>query len=920
VPRQRLVARLDGALDVPLTLISAPAGFGKTTLVAEWLARSERLAGLASDVGADASPGVYAAWLTLDEHDTNPVRFWSYLAAALGREDIPGVDSEIDALAATFLLAQPPTLDALVERLAATLVHANGQVLVVLDDYHLSSSQQIHDSLYYFVGHLPPQVHLLLLTRADPPLPLNRWRANDQLLEVRAADLCFRAEEAGALLSRRTKVVLPPDAIEQLARHTDGWPVGLQLLAISLQGRSQPELGEFVAHFTGSSRYVLDYLLEEVLAAQAQPVRDFLLRTSLLPRLTADLCDALLDVGEEEDLLPADEIAAPPGQTAPAPLAESPHGSRAILHHLETSNLFLVPLDDDHRWYRYYHLFAQALNEELERRHPALSARLHRSAAQWHAAHGDPRQAVEHALEAGEWELAADQLNLIARDLLVSGEFGLLNRWLDALPLEQISTRPRLGVTRGWMLLFRGPLHEIEPLVEELLEAIERGPAQGNPALVTSLGEVAALRALGAGFHWETERAHRLADQAMRSLPPDDPFSRSTVYQTLGRVHQMSLRYAEAERAYRSAIADSQRLGATSMQLFPHARLASLYLSQGRLGLALQESRQLLQTATSHGMPNWPITADAHIAAAEALLERNDLLAAEHHIRRAVAIAPLRSVEMQALAAAAQAEISHALDRQDESLEQLHRAIRMAWSYDNPHLAHLLESTLARLQLQMGQVEEVRTWAQASEGRHAAPPFVLQHQRLTLAQFYLADRRPRAALAQLADLERDAVQAGSDRPLLHMLVLKVEALEALNERDEAIESLERALLVAEPEGYQWVFVRSGEVLAPLLQTLADTRRKRRAGVSAAAERLLDAIAGGAAGRTGTDLNAPLDKLTPREGEILRAMARGASNQEIADQFVLTVGTVKGHVNHILSKVGARNRTEAVARGRELGLI
>ncbi|MGL4648767.1 MAG: LuxR C-terminal-related transcriptional regulator, partial [Caldilineaceae bacterium] len=550
---------------------------------------------------------------------------------------------------------------------------------------------------------------------------------------------------------------------------------------------------------------------------------------------------------------------------------------------------------------------------------PALGEELHRRAARWYGRNGYPQDAVEHALQAHDWEFAADQMRTLAHALMLRGEFPLLNRWLDALPLAHIQARPRLAITRGWMLLFRGPLHEIEPLVNDLLDAIEQGPAEVDPALQPSLGEVAALRALGAAFRWEIELCHRLCMQAMRALPPEDAFSRAAVFQSLGRVHQMSRQYEEAALAYRSAISDAQRLGSPYMYLFPLARLAATSLSQGKLGLALQLGRQILQTAHSYGMPNWPITSDADITLAEVLFERNELLAAEHHIRRAVLLAPTRSVEMAALATAMLAHICQALGRQDDAIAQLIEMIRTAWVY-NPRLAQMLEAVHVRVALANGSVEEARPWALAREGRHEGPAFLLEYEQVTLVHFYLADHRPRAALAQLADLEQQATHLGSDRLLLQVAVLQAVANAAMNQRSEATAQLTRALQLAEPEGYQRQFLHYGDALTPLLQALAAPRSSAPAGVGPSAERLLAALESGAAGRTGADLHAPLDKLTPREAEILRAMARGASNQEIAELFVLTVGTVKGHVNHILSKVGARNRTEAVARARELGLI
>lgn len=899
IPRHALRQRLDGGLLVGLTLISAPAGFGKTTLAVEWLehsgqAASEKAAG--RDAGLQTLPFA-ACWLTLDEHDNDPMRFWRYVIASINSHSAPELASASEQLLAQFDSAHPPSLESVVESVAGLLASHAQPVVLVIDDYHAVRTQQIHDSLYYLLANLPENAHIVLLTRADPPLPLNRWRSQGRLLELRAADLCFSPEEAGAMLSRRTRLVLPPDMVVRLVTHTDGWPAGLQLLAASLQGRSQREIDRFVRGFTGSSRYVLDYLMEEVLQSQPYPVRDFLLRTSILTRLCAPLCDELL--GVEDDRQDGDTV-------------ETPVTSRTILGYLESTNLFLVPLDGNRGWYRYYHLFANALHDELDRSEPELGAELHRRASRWYAKNGYETEAVEHALLGKDWSLAADQIAVIAHELMLRGEFETLTRWIESMPPELVDERPRLNITRGWVLLFRGPLHEVESIVEELAEQLESSTGDRDFVGHPGAGEVAALRASVASFRWDVRRTTDLCRTALALLPEEDHFSLSAVHHALGHAHLLGGEFSDAVAAYLRALNETQHLNSPYMRLFPTARLGHSHLLQGNLRLANQVFRGLLKSSSDAGGAEWPINADAYVGLADLLCERNELLAAEHYVRRGLALAPQRSVEIWAIGAAHQLRVSMALGRRDDSAAAVEDAIRRAYQYNNTLLAGWLEAHLARAHLAAGDLETVRQWATRVTSTSGLEGYMPEYEELTLVRFYLADHRPRAALALLAEWEDRAESHFRRRTLIEIYQLQTIALLAMGQREDALAALQRALVLAEPESALRGFLDCGPMILPLLQTLSPT--------SPFAERIVNAILEQDQSPDAMALQQPLDRLTPRENEILRMMARGASNQEIAEVFVLTVGTVKGHVNHILSKLGARNRTEAVARARELGLI
>ncbi len=901
VPRPALWARLDEGLHMPLTLLSAPAGFGKTLVLAEWVA-------LHSDAQAHANNSpVHVAWLALEEGDSDPLRFWCYVMATLATLPLAPMRAALHDLLAQLRSPTAPMLEEAVEALLAILGNdqlahaAAAHVVLLLDDYHLIRAQRIHDTLNFFIAHLPPHVHVIISTRADPPLPLNRWRVNGMLLELRAANLCFTVEEAGAMLSRRTKLVLPPEDVEKLVAHTDGWPAGLQLLGASLQGRSHREISAYLRTFAGSNRFVLAYVLEEVLQNQPEPVRQFLLRTAILQRFNASLCDELL-AAADDDGLPASSTMTD----------EASPSARAILNYLETNGLFVIALDDEQGWYRYYHLFAQALHDELDRTAPTLHTELHRRAARWYGAHGFMAEAIEHALLAQDYAHAADLLAEAGHALLVQGDAQTLNRWMDVLPHAEIMRRPRLALLNGWLLILRGPLEGAQEVVEQLLTTIEAAPANAPDASCPDPGDVAALRTLLASYRWDVNLTLALSTEAERTLAPDNHFSLAALHHAMGHALQLGGSATEAIAHYMIAQAHAETLGSTFVALFAMFRRGHTYLELGALSDAETLYRRGLQLANDHGGGQWPSMADGYMGLAAILRERNDLLGAELFSNRALALAPARSVSVLASASAIHAHIRQTLGRHDEGASPLAAAIEAARTYNSPLLIEWLRACQARVDLGSGDLNAVRQWAQTQSGAWDEMGYYPEFEELTLARFYLADHRPRAALALLHVWQARAEARGRVRSLIEIGVLQAEAQWVLNLRAEAQASLCRALALAEPERFQRIFLDAGDRLLPLIDVLAPH--------DDCAARLQAALRAGHAAAQDAVLSAPLDRLTPRELEILRAIARGASNQQVAETFVLTVGTVKGHVNHILGKLGAGNRTEAVARAREIGLI
>jgi LuxR family maltose regulon positive regulatory protein len=888
VPRPNLVAAMNQALKVRLTLLSAPAGFGKTTLTLEWLE-------------SQPDPDLTAVWLSLDEQDNHLLRFWCYVVGGLrhAQQLKSQYSADLVSLHGDLASNEPPPMEDALTALLNVLSAAPGPIIFVLDDYHLIHLSAVHESLHYFIMHLPAHVHVAILTRADPALPLNRLRSQNQLFELRARDLSFLATEVGALLSRRVKLTLPPEMVDALTQRTEGWPAGVHLLTLSLQGRNLNQAHHLVHSFTGSNRYVFDYLLEEVLHSQPSSIQHFLLRTSILSRLTASLCDALLEVDAAQPALAAGENAMT---------------SQEILAFLETHNLFLVRMDEEGRWRRYYHLFAEALRNELERRAPDLIAQLHKRAAAWCAQHHLAEDALEHALQAEEWSLAASLMTPLVKSLMLKGDFARLNHWLSRLPAHIIDTHPRLAVTYACMILFRGPLPQVAHLLKAAIQALN-DPAENDASEALALrSEIKAINALLASFHWDVHATLAGCLEAERFPGDDDLFSRALIAQARGRAFFYGGDLEQAMEQCTSGIAICQQLGGPFIALFPLFRLAQCHAAQGELGIALRIFRRGLHQAALHDGGRWPVSADAFIGLAQIMYEQNDLHGAEHHVRRGIDFAHQRGVESLVVGLTVQARICLALKRVNEATDALHQAVECSKEYDNQNMKGWLAAHQARLDLAIGDVDEARRWAETWNGQVENDGYLPEFEELTRVRVYLAQRRWRLALGLLRSWEHKAEAAPRQRSLIEILVLKSEALWGQGDEDGASAALQRALVLAEPEGMRRIFLDEGASLLPILKRLAD--------LSTFAAELweMQRIEHNQRYATEDAFSTLLDPLTPRELEILRLIARGASNQQIADAFVLTVGTVKGHVNHILGKLSAHNRTEAVAHARELGMI
>ncbi len=892
VPRPRLVEALGEGLARRLILVCAPAGSGKTALLADW-------------APSDHRP---VAWLSLDAADNDPVRFWRHTVAALDRAR-PGIGERVG------LLLGPPApasfeglVTALINDLAAQ--PGDGEVLLVLDDYHLIDARPVHASLAFLLEHLPPGLHLVLASRADPPLPLARLRAGGQLAELRTADLRFSAEETAALLRESAGADLPAAAVAALAARTEGWVAGLQLAALSLAGHADP--AGFVAAFSGSHRYVLDYLAEEVLDRQQEELRTFLLETSLLERLSGGLCDAVT------------------GRT----------DSRAMLERVEQAGLFLVPLDEVRGWWRYHHLFADLLRARLQQQRPGQVPALHRAAAAWCEEHGLADDAVRHALAAGDTAWAARLVERHVETLLGRSEGATLRRWLSALPAESVRDRPRLCLAQAYGAAMGFQVEALEALLDDAERAFAVSgdepyeASAGRP--VSSLANVPAgiafLRAVLARLRGDAALASDYNRQALAQLGEDDWLMRYLVRWNQAAADWLGGRPGPAERGLTEVLAGLRAAGqffAGFLAMRVCYDLGEVQRAQGNLDAALATYRQALEEVGESSQT--AITGPAHVGLAQVLYERDELAAALDHATRGVTLCQqLTFTQSLATGLAVVARIRHAYGDAAGALEAIGEAGQAGLSPQVITLLNPVPAQRARLQLAQGEVAAAARWAQQRGlGPDDEPGYPREPEYLVLARVLLAQDRPGAALAVLERLHAAAVSQDRAGSVIEIQALQALALAAAGEETAAVDALAGALTLACPQGYVRVFADEGPPMAALLGALVAAQRAEQAAARGVPLGCLARVLGafgekpatpGAGRGAAAVVPGLVEQLTARELEVLALLAAGAPNPRIAEQLVVSLDTVKKHVSHLLGKLGAANRTEAVTRARQLGLI
>jgi len=929
VPRPRLIERLNATLVLDnkyrglhrkLTLISAPAGFGKTTLVADWLTNLRFTipdsGSKADDVSIQNRQSQIqnrATWLSLDKGDNDPARFWAYFVAALQAVEPTVGGGTLGA----FQAPQPPPLEAVLTALINGIATIPDPFILVLDDYHLITAQPIHDGLAFLLDHLPPNLHLVLATRADPPLPLPRLRIRGELTELRVADLRFTPQEVTAFLNEVMGLGLSAEDVAALEARTEGWVAGLQAAALSLQGREHTT--SFVQAFTGSHRFVLDYLIEEVFHRQPHHVQTFLLQTAILDRLTAPLCDAVVGIGDWI-LDIGDHIQYPTSNIQ----------SQTILEYLESSNLFLVPLDDRREWYRYHRLFADLLRARLQQTQSSRMPGLHRRAAEWYEQNGLMAEAVGHTLAAGDLEEAARLVEQIApATLWAHGEVATFLGWLEPLPEEVMRARPRLALYHAWALLTTVPLDG----VEERLRDVERALGEAKEAVVSAAerqsmsGEVAVIRAMIANFQGDEPRTIALCHQALARVPEEDLFLRSTIAGNLGGAYLKSGDLIAAGHALAEASRLSQAAGNTFTALIALSYLADTQAMRGQLHGAAQTYRQALALAAEQGGQQWVGTALAHVGLGELLREWNDLDGATRHLMAGIELGERQGdvivgpgLQVMLDGTIALARVYQARGDVDGALEVLRQAEGWARKHEPLQIARVAAAR-AWLWAAQGDLAPAARWAQACGlSVDDEPSHLRESEYLTLARVLVAQGRPDEAMTLLNRLLQAAEAAERTRSAIEILALQALAAQAQGIAAQAQTALGRALSLAEPEGYVRTFVDAGAPMARLLRQAAS-----RGTATKYVRELLTLFDASEHGRVGMRPPYPhaqplIEPLSPRELEVLRLIADGSSNREIAAELFIAITTVKKHVSNILGKLGVSSRTQAIARARELGLM
>ncbi len=906
ISRPRLTALLDESLKRPFTLVSAPAGFGKTTLLSTW---SQSLPA--------SSPRV--AWVSLDEEDNDPRLFWTYVLTALQKQEPEPFTSLLMQLQSP----QVPPLTSLLVELINLLVEGTDHFLLILDDYQLITEEQVHTTLAYLIEHLPPQLRIIVATRADPPLPLPLLRAKQQALEVRTDQLRCTGEETRAYLHEVMGIQLPDETIQQVTTRTEGWLVGLQLLGLSLPEQTDPL--RLLKEVSGNQRYILDYLTEEVLQRQPQEIQAFLLSTSVLDQLNASLCDAVMDQ------------------------ANSHH----VLQRLERANLFVVSLDSKRQWYRYHALFAEALRYQLEQIHPDLVQTLHHRASLWYAERGQTTEAVLHAFRAQEWQWAAD---LIERQSLqlISLTWGagqrtlvMLQGWIEQLPAEVIHSRPRLCLACTqllWTVAHHTKLDAWLDAAEANLTAPLRTLTSADTPHSTlspearreqenRLGEVITFRAVVRSHEENAQAALPLCQQARVLLSANNAGAHTFV-----SLAQMRALYAsianDAVAAIESGLqcgSRNQAAGKNALAIGAIGATVMYMIGAGRLHEIYRLTQQARQLGTQLGEVVLPDVCWSGAWQAEVLREWNQLDTAVGVIEEAISqssqTATIISMTYSVFGYVVLIRISLSRGDLDTARSAFQQFEHISMSLNQPLSLYYrsLFTTVDQIRLWLAceELDRAMRWAEELDIRERhGPPLAREREEAARARIFLATARPTLALQRLESVLQRATTGQRWGNVIEARILQALSYQMHQEETQALDALTEAVHLAEPEGYIRSFVDEGVPMEALLYQLR--KRERKNGPTPYLDTLLAAFQqkNRAHAQAGEPIKMqPLpEPLSERELQVLQLLARGASNQEIAQELVITVDTVKRHVSHIFSKLGVQNRIQAVRQARELGLL
>jgi len=872
VPRPRLIERLNEGLVLgcKLTLVSAPAGFGKTTLVSEWVANCGRL----------------VAWLSLDKRDNDPGRFISYLVKALQT-----IKAEIgESLLAALHSPQPLQIETILTTLLNEISIIPDHFLLILDDYHLIDSQSVDQSLAFLIEHQPPQMGLVIATREDPSLPLARLRVRGQLTELRAADLRFTTAEAAEFLNQIMGLNLLAGDIEALEAHTEGWVAGLQLAALSMQGGEDST--SFIQSFTGSHRFVMDYLVEEVLGQQPENIHTFLLRTSMLDRMCGPLCDAVL--------------------------LDPSFSGQSILEYLEHASLFIVPQDNERRWYRYHHLFSELLRKRLgQSLTPEGIAELQHRASEWYENNNLILDAFRHAAVANDIERASRLMESTQMPLHLRGTATTILEWLEALQDTVRNARPVLWWKQAFLMLTIGQTTGVEEVLQAAETALASTAVQGAQSEEMTrhlIGKIAVTRANLAQMLIQVETIFNQARRALEYLPFNDFSHRSSATCALGYAYYWQGNWEEANQAYAEALSLSQTAEDIPNTILALIRLGQLQKDQNQLHLAAENYQHALHLFGDYSNPNAIV---AYLGLTETFYRWNDLDAAEQYALQGLKLAQqydqvydriIMSKLHLALIKLARGDISHAA----ELVSQAEQTARQK-NY-NPRQSNIAYFK-AWIYLKQGDLDSVAALVSQTD-------LPLMQARVLIRQ---AD--PSTALELLEPIRQEAITHGMTARLIDVMAVQSAALFAHNEKEKAVDLLEKLLALTEPEGCIRPFLEEGESMRLLIvdfRLLIEKKPRERVhsqiGWVDTILTAFDQQVGMPQSKINNMKLRTIDPLSARELEVLRLIAEGLSNQEICKRLFLALDTVKGHNRRIFEKLQVQRRTEAIARARELGLI
>lgn len=887
VPRPRLIERMNESLSSrhKLTVISAPAGFGKTTLVREWIVNCERP----------------VAWLSLDEGDNENTRFLTYLIAAL-QTIVPNIGAEALRMVQS---AQLPPIESVLTILFNEIAAIPDNIILVLDDYHVIEDKTVGNILTFLLEHLPPQMHLVITTREDPNLPLARLRARDQLTGLRATDLRFTDSEAAEFLNQVMGLSLSAEDIAALEARTEGWIAGLQLAAISMQGHH--DTSTFIKSLTGSHHFVLDYLIEEVLGQQPESVQAFLLRTSILERMCGSLCDAVL-------------------------LDPSVSG-QDTLEYLEHTNLFIIPLDNERHWYRYHHLFGSLLRQRLgQSLTPEEIAKYHIRASEWYEKNDDPAQAFHHAIAARDFSRAAMLAEKNWRGMSESFQYVAWLGWAKQLPEELIRSRPVLCTQIAWGYMDISEVDASESRLRDVERCLENPPNDMVVVVEEQFralpARIAIVRTYNAQSISDFPAAVKYAELALTLAPEDDHFMRAQTKAILGGTYWANGDLEAACKSMSDWIDNAQKAGNFAFAIASASGKADILTEQGHLREALRTYLQSLQLASEHETESQPIIAHHHLGLALLYHEMRDDESAAQHFQKSMELGQqsvLRDWSYRKYLAQAQwkesdGDLDSALDLLDDAQRFYARSLI-------PN-TRPVDAIKVQIYLKQGRLFNAQEWVR-EHGFSVKDDlsYLREFEHITLARVLLAEyqvNRKERSIQDAMRLLKRLLKAAEDQKrmgsILEILIVTALAYHALGNTSQAFASLERALSLAQPEGYFRIFVNEREPMRSLLLDFRGSLEKQPRGKEHELHGYVDKLLSAFVPTNDIPQSNSNELLSQRELEVLRLIAQGLSNDEISQRLFLALDTVKGHNRRIYGKLQVQRRTEAIIRARELGLL